>query len=592
MNGNAALAALLAAAVLFLGCGSSPRTTVAEPPSPPVVEPPPPEPPPPAGVVRNLRAYVRFQGQPVAGVRVVLGAGLDAGTAASGVAHFAALDVGEYPVTLADLPAWTRQRQPESLIARPGVMPEVDVEIAPDVPQGRVVLFGDSDSSEPVAWRSTSVDDHLGGLRDLFEWTDFEHANAAEPCTSAASTGCGDRGVDQVRGVEAAVSVLRFGLNDLHYGVPVETFRVAYREILREASGVRVVVAIQAEQDANYRVRRDAYNAALVELAAEEGALYVDPALTWAGDRSAFDADGVHLDDDGTREIADAIVQAFHVVMTTGALWLPPAKPCSEAWLGFSLYGLGCADESAIRADLDWLAGLGACGPHRVWPNFQRGGESCSAYRADGSVRDERMGAVTFAAEYAASIGARLDLTLDSTKFDDLAAHKRAARDLAVRFAGHPGVAILDVCNECEKESTSYQRGVLDAASAFEPSVVSLSGQPDAIADGYAQLDVPIRAPHWPRVPGWADRVEGYARELGGLVYVQEEAREGYQGQHWSADEYVRACEGACAAGAWAYVQHSDAGFDPSLGLARDQIDDVTLEALTREGRDGCGCAR
>jgi hypothetical protein len=115
---------------------------------------------------------------------------------------------------------------------------------------------------------------------------------------------------------------------------------------------------------------------------------------------------------------------------------------------------------------------------------------------------------------------------------------------------------------------------------------VSISGEWDAIIDGYERIDhvVDLVAPHSPRKDGWWDRLAPGIERLEAATdlpaYAQEEARELYQGQHWPVEAYVEACESMCALGV-PYVQHAEAGFDGSRGSWREQVDSTTLAALT-----------
>jgi hypothetical protein len=126
---------------------------------------------------------------------------------------------------------------------------------------------------------------------------------------------------------DAAIVVMRWGLNDLHYQVGPETFASHYADALDEViarGAVPVVVAIQAEEDPAYRGRRDAYNRALAALAAERGAVYVDPGITWNADRELFADDGVHLNDAGTARVASAVLDGLTRALTVGALVVGP----------------------------------------------------------------------------------------------------------------------------------------------------------------------------------------------------------------------------------------------------------------------------
>ncbi len=153
-----------------------------------------------------------------------LGEGLDAPTDADGVAHFAALDAGAYAVTVSALPVGTLVPTPQPILE---VSPEArsfHVVLDTEVADGIAAQIGDSDSSLPVPWRTTSPLDHLALVPALHLGT----ANIAQPCTSAAPTGCPHDGRTQALDLPEGVTVVvvRLGLNDLHYGVSPSALRV------------------------------------------------------------------------------------------------------------------------------------------------------------------------------------------------------------------------------------------------------------------------------------------------------------------------------------------------------------------------------
>ena len=607
--------ALAGIAVLLLalaGCGSqSSHPPVAEPPTPPVVEPPSqPPPPPPHVVVRDVTVSVTLAGHPVSYTRVILAPGVDAPTDAHGVARFAYLDAGAYSIGLDHLPL---------LAAAPAapvieVSPEARtfaVEIVADIGDGQLVLLGDSDSAEPSDFRTSSVDDYLAGAATLAGWGAYRHTNRAEPCTSAAPTGCEHRAIEQVRDLpgDAAIVVSRWGLNDAHYGVSPDTFASHYADALDEAQGrasVVVVVGLQAEEDPAYRGRRDAYNRALAALAAERGAVYVDPGIVWSVDRELFADDGVHLNDAGTRRVADAVLDGLWRAATVGTLVVEPpaeARACPRFGdgflLGVSYYGLASYAPGDVASDLPWLRSLGVC-LLRVWLDWSVPDDGARVIRSDGSVREDRWADLSSAAEIADGLGMQLDLTLGDG-LDGDAARERALDTIARRFAGRPVVAVVDAWNEIDSElSVSGVEGYVRAVKRADPGrlvTVSISGEWDAIIDRYERIDhvVDLVAPHSPRKDEWWQRlapgIERLEAATGLLAYAQEEARELYQGQRWPVEAYVEACRSMCALGV-PYVQHSEAGFNGTKGSWRKQVDSTTLAALTAMSADGCGCGQ
>ena len=598
------------------GCGSSSRGSVAEPPSPPVT-PPPVQPPPPRVVVEDVTVTVTLAGHPVSYARVILAPGVDAATGADGVARFRYLDSGAYEVAVRDAPPLAVQVL-EPIIE---VSPEARtfaVELVADIGDGQLVLLGDSDSSEPVEWRASSVDDYLAqSVGTLVGLPTFRHTNRAQPCTSVAPTGCEHRAIEQVRDLpgDAAIVVMRWGLNDAHYQVGPETFASHYADALDEANArgaVLVVVAIQAEQETAYRGRRDAYNRALASLAAERGAVYVDPGIVWAVDRELFADDGVHLNDAGTRAVADAVLGGLTRALTVGTLVVEPTpepepRTCPRFGdgflLGVSYYGLASYAPADVASDLPWLHSLGVC-LLRVWLDWSVPDDGARVFRSDGSARDDRWADLASAAELADGLGIQLDLTLGDG-FDDDAARERALDTIARRFAGRPVVAVVDAWNEIDSElSVGRVEGYVRAVKRADPArlvTVSISGEWDAIIDGYERIDhvVDLVAPHSPRKDEWWGRlapgIERLEAATGLPAYAQEEAREGYSPapgvvQHWPVEAYVSACRSMCALGV-PYVQHSEAGFNGAKGSWRSQVDSTTLAALTAMSADGCGCA-
>ena len=609
--GAVVLGVALAVMLLVLtSCGSPSRGSVAEPPSPPVTPPPVQPPPPPHVVVRDVTVSVTLAGHPVSSARVILAPGVDAATDAHGVARFAYLDAGAYAIGLDHLP----------LLASAPVAPVIEVspeartfavEIVADIGDGQIVLLGDSDSAEPSDFRGSSVDDYLAGAATLAGWGAYRHSNGAQPCTSAAPTGCEHRAIEQVRDLtgDTAIVVTRWGLNDVHYQVGPETFASHYADALDEViarGAVPVVVAIQAEEDPAYRGRRDAYNRALAALAAERGAVYVDPGITWNASRELFADDGTHLNDAGTRVVADAVLDGLTRALTVGTLVVEPpveARACPRFGdgfvLGVSYYGLASFAPGDVASDLPWLRSLGVC-LLRVWLDWSVPDDGARVVRSDGSVREDRWADLASAADLADGLGMQLDLTLGDG-LDGDAARERALDTIARRFAGRDVVAVVDAWNEIDSElSVSGVEGYVRAVKRADPGrlvTVSISGEWDAIIDRYERIDhvVDLVAPHSPRKDEWWQRlapgIERLEAATGLLAYAQEEARELYHGtDHWPVEAYVGACQSMCELGV-PYVQHSEAGFDGSRGSWRAQVDATTLAALTAMSADRCGCA-
>jgi hypothetical protein len=232
----------------------------------------------------------------------------------------------------------------------------------------------------------------------------------------------------------------------------------------------------------------------------------------------------------------------------------------------------------------------------RVWLDWSVPDDGARVFRSDGSVRDDRWADLESAAALADGLGMQLDLTLGDG-LDDDAARERALDTIARRFAGRDVVAVVDAWNEIDSAlSVSGVEGYVRAVKRADPArlvTVSISGEWDAIIDGYERIDhvVDLVAPHSPRKDGWWDRLgpgmEQLAAATGLPLYAQEEAREGWQGQSWPVEAYVDACEAMRGMGI-PWVQHADAGFDGSRGSWREQVDPVTRAALEAQGAAGC----
>ena len=179
--------------LIFAGCGSPSRGSVAEPPptSHPATRRAPPH-----VVVSDVTVTVTLAGHPVSYARVTLAPGVDAPTGADGVARFDRLDAGAYQVAVRDAPPLAVQ------VLEPVIYVEPDarafaVEIVADIGDGQLVLLGDSDSAEPVEWRTSSVDDYPAGAATLAGWGAYRHSNAPSPAPArrrrGASTGRSSR---------------------------------------------------------------------------------------------------------------------------------------------------------------------------------------------------------------------------------------------------------------------------------------------------------------------------------------------------------------------------------------------------------------
>ena len=188
---------------------------------------------------------------------------------------------------------------------------------------GYIILLGDSDSAPNSDFRHTSVTDYLDDSLNLaraLAWDRILTSNQAENCTSAAESRCPNDGVTQtIRALkeigDTRFAIVRYGLNDLHYQVPISRFREAYELILREiidAGAIPVTVAIQREKSESYFYGWLQINTVIRDLAEETESVYVDPEISYEENRDLFArGDDVHLNDRGTEVVARVVEQGI-----------------------------------------------------------------------------------------------------------------------------------------------------------------------------------------------------------------------------------------------------------------------------------------
>jgi|GEM_PF-4403631 hypothetical protein len=263
-----------------------------------------------------------------------------------------------------------------------------------------------------------------------------------------------------------------------------------------------------------------------------------------------------------------------------------------------SYYGATGASLAALQGDFQKFAYAGICNV-RIWTEWGVPVDDVRVFDKNGNVRPNRMKRLVDLVSIAGSYNVSVDLTMSRPLFNSLAAHIKAAKSLAMQFKGNPAVAFFDLCNEHEgKINADQYRQIAEAVIAIDPDrklTASTSGQVSFIASKYAEIlkatpHIHLLTPHFPRVKGWGAKEGPNAKQLANLlgnmgttippIYLQEPARNAYQGQYYPLSEFVDADKSARASGVTGICFHTGAGFDLLNKPLFDQFDSVEMNLL------------
>lgn len=252
---------------------------------------------------------------------------------------------------------------------------------------------------------------------------------------------------------------------------------------------------------------------------------------------------------------------------------------------------------SWYETDLDRLDQLGY-NLIRIWLDWRVNG-----FLSDGGTLSEETRARLLAlVEAADRRGMVVDVTILDTNLTFPQNRAVAAvRSTARALAGRTNV-LYDLVNEHNHPGDRFSYDQIDSlasalravddeaiygVSSIGGHIVSAEGQVNAGAVT-RETSAPIRArmllPHMARTPDWAaqtgPRVSALRTHLQerGLrlpIYLQEEAQRGHSGLNPSQEEFIRAARAAKAAGAAAWIFHTDAGFTLVERSFFEGLDDV-----------------
>lgn len=95
---------------------------------------------------------------------------------------------------------------------------------------------------------------------------------------------------------------------------------------------------------------------------------------------------------------------------------------------------------------------------------------------------------------------------------------------------------------------------------------------------------------HDPRVSGWVDNTVAYARSAQACagdmpVYLDEPSRNGWGGQSYRADDFIRACTHARNVGIAGWCLHNEECFDLRSQSFRSKLSSITKEAIAGIGK-------
>lgn len=275
-----------------------------------------------------------------------------------------------------------------------------------------------------------------------------------------------------------------------------------------------------------------------------------------------------------------------------------------------SAYGLLGASRARMENAIDFFAAH-KFGNVRAWDWDHDGSPPARVFQSTGALIPAAGEILRRTLDYAGAHGVSLDFTLTAGAFDthkvsdegyDISAHKRAIRTVLEQWGMHPALRIFDMANEAEARGPSPGSGspahghvspgrlkemwdVVKSAPHRCLCSVSVSGGGDFgdVIKNYQALFRDVKTDlclaHWPRKTGWGANEGPQARQLKAAVHLDvfndEPARNGYNGQNWSVEEFKASFRSAKANGALGECLHNDAGFDLTQRDFDAQLDPI-----------------
>ncbi|MCI0591184.1 MAG: Ig-like domain-containing protein, partial [Gammaproteobacteria bacterium] len=206
--------------------------------------------------------------------------------------------------------------------------------------------------------------------------------------------------------------------------------------------------------------------------------------------------------------------------------------------------------------------------------------------------------------------GLVVDVTiLDGELTFDPSHRKKVVRQAVSALKGKHNV-IFDIMNAHDygQDALSHTKvkTLIEAAIEENPNaIITVSSGPGHIIKGETLRGIHvdeelnagamILAPHLPRTNDWYSRtdervtlIKNYLNDQNQTIplYLQEEARRGYNGMYPTQDQFLQAVKAAFSAGAAAWILHTAAGFDLTGGSFFSQLDAVeksTIDALPKK---------
>lgn len=255
------------------------------------------------------------------------------------------------------------------------------------------------------------------------------------------------------------------------------------------------------------------------------------------------------------------------------------------------------------ESDFDGLAERG-WNLVRIWLDWGKIG----LFGADGALTPEGAGILTALVDSAAEREIVVDVTIldPGLLFTPDIDHRLAAvQSVATTLADRTNV-FYDVMNEHDhgKGPIDHTEAATLAAALREidaDAIITISStgghlvgddatvQVESVDAETDEVGVAIVTPHLPRTADWADQTDvrvtalrGHLQSRGLVVpiYLQEEARRGHSGLEPSEAEFVQSASEAQAAGAAAWIFHTDAGFELGVATFFDALDEVEVAVI------------